>query len=321
MATASQIPWPALQAFREAARLGSFREAALQLGVTPSAVSHQIKRLEQDIGGPLFERGVRQVRLTETGRRLAEKIHGALSQIELAVAQARQEVQPSRLSITALPLFAWAWLGKRLADFEARFPALTISIDTSSRVLDLAAGEADVAIRNVLPGSAQLWSRKLMDLRAVPVCTPELGAQINDLSDLAQQRLIGLNIGRSGWDSWFEAVGAPHLKPERVLLVDTMAAGFDAALQGRGVALALSPLVWDTPAASGLIVPLAGYETDAGSYYVTCRKSDRDNPVIGAFVDWLCSEVQADLRRLRKLGSVTLRSPLDTKASGNDQLS
>lgn len=308
MSSASQLPWPALQAFREAARLGSFREAATSLNVTPSAISHQIRRLEQDIGGPLFERGVRQVRLTETGRRLADEVHGAMSRIEAAMAQTRQQVQPSRLSITSLPLFASAWLGKRLADFEARFPALTISIDTSSRVVDLAAGEADVAIRNVVTGSPQIWSRKLMDLRAAPVCIPEIAADINSLADLARQRLIGLNVGRSGWDSWFEAVGAPHLKPERVLLVDTMAAGFEAALQGRGVALALTPIVWDTPAASGLVVPLEGCETDAGSYYIACRKADRSNPVIGAFVDWLCAEVQADLRRLRKLGQAVQRS-------------
>lgn len=302
MSPTLSFPWPALQAFRAAARHGSFRQAAAELGVTPSAISHQIRRLEQEIGGPLFERGVRQVSLTETGRRLASEIHEAMNRIEAAVTHAREEVQPSRLSITALPLFASAWLSRRLADFEARWPALTLSIDTSSRVLDLVAGEADVAIRNVVTGSPRIWSRKLMDLRAVPVCTPDMAVGIETLSDLAQQRLIGLNVGRSGWDDWFAALGAPHLKPERVLLVDTMAAGFEAALQGRGIALALAPLVWDTPVAAGLVVPLEGCETDAGSYYVSCRKADRGNPVIGAFVDWLCIEVQADLRRLRKLG-------------------
>lgn len=261
------------------------------------------------MGGPLFERGVRRVRLTEAGRHLAHEVNSAMGQIEAAIAKTRQQMQPTRLSITALPLFASAWLGKRLAAFEAMFPALTISIDTSARVLDLAAGEADVAIRNLVTGSPQIWSRKLMDLRAIPVCTRELATKISDITDLSQQRLIGLNVGRSGWESWFKAVGASHLKPDRILLVDTMAAGFDAALQGRGVALALAPLVWDTPVASHLVVPLEGYETDAGSYYVECRKADRTNPVIGAFVDWLCREVQADLRRLRKLGSNSLRSP------------
>lgn len=276
--------------------------------VTPSAISHQIRRLEQEIGGALFERGVRQVRLTDAGACLAAEVEGGMAQIEAAVLHVRQQVAPTQLSISALPLFASAWLGKRLAKFEARFPALTISIDTSAQVVDLASGEADVAIRNISAHSANLWSRKLMDLRAVPVCTPELAAGINDLSDLAKQRLIGLNIGSSGWGNWFAAVGAADLKPDRYLLVDTMTAAFDAALQGRGVALALAPMVWDSPGTEGLVVPIRGLATDAGSYFVVCRKADRSNPVIGAFVDWLCGEVHADLRRLRKLGPQGLRS-------------
>lgn len=303
MGPESSLPWPALRAFRAAARHGSFREAALTLRVTPSAISHQIKRLESLVGTPLFERGIRQVKLTEAGNRLAAAIENGMGQIESAIMEARQQAQPTQLAISALPLFASAWLSPRLARFEAQFPALTISIDTSPNVADLSSGEVDVAIRNIATSSPGVWSRKLIDLRAVPVCTPTVAAEFAGVDGLVQQRLIGLNVGRSGWAEWFAAAGASHLVPERLLLVDTMIAAFDAALQGRGVAMALAPLVWDMPGADELVVPAGVPAPEGGSYYVACRKADRKNPVIGAFVDWLCTEMQADLPRLRRLGT------------------
>lgn len=303
MERASSLPWPALRAFRAAARHGSFREAALTLRVTPSAISHQIKRLESLVGTPLFERGIRHVKLTEAGNRLAHAIESGMGQIESAIMETRQQSQPTQLVISALPLFASAWLSPRLAKFEAQFPALTISIDTSPNVVDLTGGEVDVAIRNIATSAPAIWSRKLIDLRAVPVCTPAVAAEFAGMGGLVQQRLIGLNVGRNGWAEWFAAAGANHLVPERLLLVDTMIAAFDAALQGRGVAMALAPLIWDMPGADALIVPSSVPAPEGGSYYVACRKADRKNPVIGAFVDWLCTEMQADLPRLRRLGT------------------
>ncbi|MGQ7830792.1 LysR substrate-binding domain-containing protein [Altererythrobacter sp. Z27] len=303
MGPTSSLPWPALRAFRAAARHGSFREAALTLRVTPSAISHQIKRLESLVGTPLFERGIRQVKLTDAGNRLAHAIESGMGQIESAFMEARQQAQSTQLAISALPLFASAWLSPRLARFEAQFPALTISIDTSPNVVDLAGSEVDVAIRNIATSAPAIWSRKLIDLRAVPVCTPAVAAEFEGMDGLVQQRLIGLNVGRNGWAEWFAAAGASHLVPERLLLVDTMIAAFDAALQGRGVAMALAPMVWDMPGADDLVVPSGVPAPDGGSYYVACRKADRKNPVIGAFVDWLCSEMQADLPRLRQLGT------------------
>lgn len=107
-------------------------------------------------------------------------------------------------------------------------------------------------------------------------------------------------MGRLGWTDWFAAVGAGQPVNSRKLLFDSMTAAIDAAAEGRGVLLALIPLVSEMPAAQGLVVPLPFSPKDAGSYLVVCRKQDRNNLIIGDFIDWLCREMQRDLPRLRR---------------------
>lgn len=142
-------PWPSLVAFRVAARRKSFRDAALDLRVTPSAISHQIKRLETAVGGPLFERRVRQVQLTVLGQSLAEGLERGFDEISAALTRVRAGSQLTILRIAALPLFANGWLTRRLPSFEKRHPELSIAIDTSANIADLLLGEADVAVRNL----------------------------------------------------------------------------------------------------------------------------------------------------------------------------
>ena len=292
-------PWSSLIAFRVAARRKSFRDAALELRVTPSAISHQIKRLETAVGGPLFERRVRQVQLTVLGKSLAEGLERGFDEISAALTRVRAGSQLTMLRIAALPLFANGWLTRRLPSFEKRHPELSIAIDTSANIADLLLGEADVAVRNLHAPTPGVWSQKLLDIRAVPLCTPEVAASIASIDDLSRQTLIGLSVGRLGWTDWFASVGAEQPVNSRKLLFDSMTAAIDAAAEGRGVLLALTPLVSEMPAAQGLVVPLSFSPKEAGSYFVVCRKEDRENLVIGDFIDWLCLAMQRDLPRLR----------------------
>ncbi len=297
---ASSPPLASLRAFVIAARRGSFRDAAGELRVTPSAVSHQIRALEAWIGAALFERGVRQIRLTPAGERLSSVLTGAFADIERALIEARGAGQPRVLRIAALPLFTSVWLTARLARFEADHPDLSLVIDTEARVTDLAKREADVAIRNVPAPSVGLAVRKLLDLRATPLCTPETAANLNTPADLAQATLIGLSVGRAGWPDWLAAAGVAGLAPKRTLTFDNMPAAIEAAAQGRGVMLALLPLVWEAPAAGRLVAPFTLPPMDAGAYFVACRREDRDDATVRAFIDWLFAEMRADRRRLAR---------------------
>lgn len=204
------------------------------------------------------------------------------------------------LRIAALPLFANGWLTRRLPAFEKRHPDLSLAIDTSAGITDLLMGEADVAIRNLPAPTPGVWTQKLLDIRAQPLCTPEVASLIACPDDLARQTLIGLSVGRLGWPDWFAAVGVAQPPTSRMLLFDSMTAAIDAAAQGRGVLLALTPLVWEMPTTAKLVAPLPFTPQEAGSYFVACRKEDRNNPVIGDFVEWLCLEMKRDLPRLRK---------------------
>ncbi len=252
------------------------------------------------MGGPLFERRVRQVHLTVKGHRLAEGLDRGFGEISAVLDRARSGTEVKMLRIAALPLFANGWLNRRLPAFERHHPTLSIAVDTSASLADLLLGEADVAIRNLQAPTPGVWAQKLLDIRAVPLCTPQVAARINSAEDLAQQTLIGLSVGRLGWSDWFAATGAAQPTTSRHLLFDSMTTAIEVAAEGRGVLLALTPLVSDMPAARGLVVPLPFSPQEAGSYFVVCRKEDRQNPIIGGFVDWLCREMRRDLPRLRK---------------------
>jgi LysR family glycine cleavage system transcriptional activator len=188
-----------------------------------------------------------------------------------------------------------------LARFEALHPELSLSIDTDARVVDLEKGEADIAVRNVAAVTPGLFGRKLLDLRATPLCTPELAEGLRAPKDLARAPLIDLSIGRAGWPEWFAANDCEGVKPKRTLTFDNGPSALDAAAQGRGVLLGLLPLVLDAPNASKLIAPLPNPPQSAGAYFVMCRKGDRTNATVQAFMHWLIEEMRADLPRLRRL--------------------
>lgn len=302
-------PISALRAFAAAGRRGSFRDAALELGVTPSAVSHQIRALETWLGAPLFERRVRNVRLNAQGEALSHALNSAFDALDAALDAARRSAGPAELRIAALPLFVNAWLAPRLPRFEAAHPNLSLAVDTSSRVVDVAQGEADVAIRNVAAPTPGLYARKLLDLRATPLCAPGLAKDLSSPSDLAHATLIGLSVGRAGWADWLAAAGAPGLKPKRTLTFDNFPAAIDAAARGRGVMLGLLPLIWDAPGAASLVAPFSAAPQDAGAYFIVCRKEDRASRVVAAFFEWIFAEMRADLRRLRVVERRRLTKP------------
>jgi LysR family glycine cleavage system transcriptional activator len=287
-------PLTALRAFQAAGRYGSFQEAARELGVTPSAVSHQIRGLEEWLGASLFARGARHVELTKAGKGLLRETERAFGRIATAAGRLRGRSGAKTLRVSALPLFTSAWLIPRLERFRARHPDIVLDIETTNRVSDLERDNVDVAIRNLRSPTPGLIVRKLLDVRGVPVCAPKLLKGATSLkipADLARHTLIHVTARPDAWARWLTAVGCDGLKGKRDLSFDTIPAALDAAARGHGIAMGMHPMVWESPVSEALVVPFAPHVAGDASYYVAHRKADRERGDVKAFVDWLIKEM------------------------------
>jgi len=297
MTSRSELPpLTALRAFQAAGRCGSFQEAARDLGVTPSAISHQIRGLEEWLGAALFTRGARRVELTKDGKAMLRETERAFGRIAVAAARLRARHGGKKLKVSTLPLFTSAWLIPRLQSFEARHPDIVLDIETTNRVADLEREGIDVAIRNLRSPTPGLVSRKLLDVRGVPVCAPKLlkgNVPLKVPADLARHTLIHVTARPDAWATWLKGAGVKSMKAKRDLSFDTIPAALDAAARGHGVALGMHPLIWESPVARSLAVPFAPPIEGDASYYVVHRKADRGRAEVKAFVEWLTKEMAA----------------------------
>ena len=290
-------PLATLRAFEAAARLASFRDAAAELGVSPSAVSHQVRALETWLGAAAFARSVRAVELTPLGATFAAEVAAAFARLAEAAARARAAAQDTRLRISALPLFTSAWLTPRLARFQAKHPDLALEIDTANRLADFARDDVDVAIRNLYAPTPGLAARKLFDLTATPLCAPEVASELRTPADLARSTPIHISARKAGWPDWLAHAGVANLKPRSALSFDTIPPALEAAAQGRGVILGLMPIVWQAPIARQLVQPFAIPPISAGTYFLVHRREDAARPAVRAFTEWVCAEARTDRRR------------------------
>lgn len=292
-----------LRAFAAAGRLQSLRDAARELRVTASAVSHHVRTVEEWLNMPLFVRSARQVRLTEAGRRLSDRLNRAFAELNQALVDARGEAGSSVIRVSALPLFTSAYLIPRLARFEARFPDISIEIETSHRVVDFDSEAVDLAIRNTGRPTPGLTAHKLMDLRTAPLCAPDLATELRSPKDLERATLIHIASRPRGWADWLAAQGLQGVEGRASVMVDTLPAALDLAAHGRGVALGMTPIVWDAPQMEKLVVPFASVPVSAGAYFLVHRRQDRTHETVQAFVRWLRQEVRADAARFARLAA------------------
>jgi LysR family transcriptional regulator, glycine cleavage system transcriptional activator len=289
-----------LQAFASAARHRQFRAAASELGVTPSAISHHVRQLETWVGAPLFERYVREVRLSELGQTFSRSLNQGFDLISQAVTAAHA-VQPhcQILRLSSLPLFTSVWLMPRLAAFQALHPGITVAINTENRMLDFERDPIDVAIRNITAPPPGLVAHKLVDLHAVALAAPDVAVRLHVPADLAEAVLIHIAAGSKGWTDWLTHAGVAGLIPDGNLYFDTLPMALDAAAQGRGVVLAIAPFVHAAPQFGALVPLFDGIKPSAGSFFVVHRKLERQNSNVRLFVDWIIKEMKQDGRRLR----------------------
>lgn len=266
-------PFPALRAFHAAARHGRFRDAAAVLGVTESAVSHQIRRLEDFLRVPLFERHGPRVSLTPTGARYFAEINPALQQIADATRAVVGPRDRDRVALTLPPSLAILWLIPNLAQFEAACPGVDLQLVTTTRLVDLRREQVDLAVRHGQGSWPDVEAAFLFAERAMPVCRPGyLDADAGeDLSAaLASRRLIVNGRFPDEWDEWAQARGLERLPLDNALRFETQEQVLAAAEQGLGVAIGRRPLVDERLNSGALAAPFGTAGFGTAGYYL-CR--------------------------------------------------
>ena len=285
---------PPLEMFRffeAAARHLNFTHAAKELHVTHGAVSQRIKRLEKDLGTPLFRRSGRGMLLTDEGRRLLERVQAAIGEITEGVEAIRPNNTDRILTISTPPCLAAYWLLPRLADFNEHHPDIQVNIRATLSLTDFTRDGVDMAVR-FGPGKwAGLISIKLRDEELVPVCSPALrGARLPRLpSDLLKMPL--LHDERQPWSIWFEAVGLDYRDAGQGPRYSDASLLLPAAIGGLGVALARASLV-EAELASGRLVRLFSRSVPTTYSYIVYPPRSKSSAKIQVFQQWLLEQVR-----------------------------
>ncbi|CAG0998800.1 Glycine cleavage system transcriptional activator [Myxococcaceae bacterium] len=301
-------PLNALRAFEAAARHLSFKNAAEELHVTPSAVSQQVKSLEDDLGMPLFQRLPRALELTPEGAAMLPKLQAGFEALAAAVARTRRLAQGGVLTVAAPPTFAQRWLMPRLAGFTKAHPEIEMRLSTSLGTIDSldhpepepetdprhAANE--VAIRFGSGRYARLRADRVFGVSYTPICAPALGETLRRPEDLRPCTLIHDDTipdaeVRPTWEMWLKLAGVAGIDAQAGPHFSNSGLAMEAAIDGLGVALAPRALATAEVAAGRLVTPFALDLPTGQAYWLVCAEAFADRPVVKSFRDWLLAEV------------------------------
>ena len=310
-------PLPALRAFEAAARHLSFKKAADELHVTPAAISQQIKLLESYLGLSLFRRLTRAIELTPPAIAMLPKIREGFDCLAAAVESTRRGGD-GPLTVNAPPSFASRWLVPRLPRFAAAHPDIALRLSSSAdtvdrqggtvvfddRLIDPRCAASEVAIRYGTGHYPGLRVEKIFAPDCVPVCSPRLPSREKPLdtpADLARHVLIhDETIGDEGhppdWAQWLKTAGVAGVDARRGPRFSNAVLAVEAALDGQGVALALSPLVEAEVAAGRLLMPFALTTPSPYAYYLVMSEAMARRPSVAAFSAWLLEQGQPGKR-------------------------
>ena len=292
-------PLSALRAFEAAARHNSFKKAAEELAVTPAAVSHQIRALEEYSGLSLFERRTRKVVLTDAGAQLYPVLRDGLDAFADTLERLTRRRSRTRVTISGTIAFTARWLIPRVADFRALHPHIDLQLQASNDVVDLGAAGVDIAIRygeGPYPGFDVV---PLFADRFAPVFNPML--RVETVADLALRPLIEFQWRRRHrqnptWARWFAAADLPEPEETPLLRFSEESHAIQAAVAGQGIALASLALVEDELAAGHLVAPFDPKLT-AFRHHLLTQEGEKSVHVKAA-AQWLLSKANASKRRI-----------------------
>lgn len=297
-------PLNGLRIFEAASRHMSFKRAAEELNVTPTAVSHQIRRLETFLGKRLFLRQNRGLELTREAQEFLPSVRVAFEELRSATERLRRRHEAEKLTVSTLTYVGARWIVQRLGTFRALHPSIEVSITTSSEPSELGNGGADVGIRRGnghWPRSRSDW---LMNQKLVPVLSPRLltsGPPILAAKDLARFNLLHVAAEPTAWRRWFDYAGAPEAEVVAGITFDQSITAIQAAIDGLGVALGRTPFVHAELDAGVLVAPVPRLMSDEQDFYVVAPEESAEHLPIKAFREWMLNEVRAELASQRTL--------------------
>jgi LysR family transcriptional regulator, glycine cleavage system transcriptional activator len=291
------------QGFEAAARTLSFTKAAEELFITQSAVSRQIKALEDHLGVTLFERRPRALVLTEHGQALYAVAADALDRLQTAVDRLRMDGRTGQLSITTTTGFASLWLIPRLRRFTSLHPEIDVRISATIEMLNLERSLVDLAIRYCPPDAVPEGATRLFGEGVLPVCARSLlrdrSRPLKRPHDLRRHTLLhfdypGAMRSFMDWGTWLTALGIGELKPAGALHFTQYEQMIQAAVDGQGVALGRQPLVNDLIASGVLVAPFKNAVAGSRAYFLIEQPAARGKVQVRQFAAWLLDEVKRD---------------------------
>jgi DNA-binding transcriptional LysR family regulator len=290
-----------LRGFEAAGRRLSFTLAADELFVTQSALSRQVKALEEALGVPLFERKHRALALTKEGAQFHRTVTEKLREIAAAADAVASPSRDSGLTVSTTVSFAGLWLIPRLPAFRASHHDIDVYVSANDRVVDLARGDVDVAVRYLSDASTFRGAVHLFGERLLPVASPALvkrGPPLRRPADLAHHVLLHLDdLGAQmpwlNWSAWLTANGEPDLKPAGAVRFSLYDQLIHAAIAGQGVALGRIPLIADLLDSGQLVAPFAKRYDSPRGYYAIVAPHAAPRSDVQAFVEWLAREAHA----------------------------
>lgn len=286
-------PLNSLRLFEAAGRHLSFKLAADELGLTPSAVSHGIQGLEDWLGAPLFLRGRAGLTLTEVGVAYHPAVREALVRIATASEQCSRRGPRNEIRVSAAPTFAARLLLPRLDRFREREPDISVIVDMVHQQVDLPRDGIDLAVRLGTGDWPGLSAERLLTEELLPFGAPALRARFGESADLWEMPLIHVGTVTDDWQRWFAVTGVGDVDLSGGLRVDTVQMAAEAAVAGRGVVLGRLPLM-DTELQAGSLVPFAEQAIlSRTSYWLVGLPETMARPEIQIFRDWLKSELEA----------------------------
>jgi DNA-binding transcriptional LysR family regulator len=291
-----------LRGFRAAARHLSFTRAAHELFVTQSAISREVKTLEDQIGQPLFQRAHRSLQLTRAGRELYQAAEAALAQIDAAAE--RLAGSGRTIAVTTTNALASLWLAPRLPRFSRLHPRISVRVASNNERPDLERDQIDVALQFAAAGVEAPRGDLLLRCETFPVCAPALvrgrAHGLRTSADLARHPRLDFETLRAGrwfseWDFWFDATGTPAVSPSSTLRFSQMEQMVPASLAGEGVAMGALPHFVQHLRDGRLVAPF-GRDAVAyrGDFFLVVRRDVIGDEAVDAFSAWLREEARRD---------------------------
>jgi len=283
-------PLQTLPAFHLAAEKLSFTKAAEELSLSQSAISQQIRFLEEQLGVRLFERATRKLVLTEAGRTLQRGVARALSALNESVDQIQRQRSRKQLAVSVLPSFGSKWLVPRLQRFLGNYPDIHVTIVPSTEIVDFSSQRFDLAIRWTEANWPDLTNQELLSDILFPVCSPGLIAKSTSMGDdLIRRGPLIADTTHDNWTQWFTSQYSTT-PPEPVATYDNFSDLIQAAIDGQGIALARSPLVLDDLVAGRLFMLSERHLASRRRYVLLYPPWRGSDAVIEAFRSWLLAE-------------------------------